>query len=75
MLAYSTMFCTMFDLNTMDYIMDTSNSEKITHHLGNHLNVERSTNVCVKCYSHMPLLISNPGENIEGENLSLLYIL
>ena len=58
-LAYSTMFCFMFDLNTMDYIMEHMEFTKIIHLSREPSKRRDPTNVCVKYCSYMPLLISN----------------
>ena len=58
--TYSLMFCTMFDLNTMNYIMEHIEFTKIMHPSREPLKHKGSyQSLCKNCCSHTPLLISS----------------
>ena len=78
MLTYFTMFCTMFDLNTMDYIMEHIELTKTMHLSREPLKREKILPMFVQKYwSYMPQLISKSATvkylQKVGENVIFLF--
>ena len=78
MLTYFTMFCTMFDLNTMDYFMEHIELTKIMHLSRKPLKRGKILPMFGQKYcSYMPQLISKSATlkylRTVGENLIFLF--